>query len=322
MRSSAPHRRATAPGDGTSACRAGGPAEIRFRRVTAGFQDRAERGGRGSRSHRFAGSPRGDLGPTGAGKSTILNLLLRFVDRARAALGRRATARSIDPERGGRRSRGCRSPRTWSTGPSPRTSGSHGPPRPTTSCWRRSRDAAAGPFIDELPAGFDTVIGPGGHGLSGGQVRRLAIARALVADRPVVLLDEPTADLDPVSADHVAATLERLRGRRSVVFATHDPRLMRLADDVLVLDRGRVVSTGSPRDKLLQDALAASDGRRPDRTRRCEPADAMTPRAAARPPDAGQPRRRDVRARPGAAISVGCSACSDRSGDGSRSRRG
>ena len=107
------------------------------------------------------------------------------------------------------------------------------------------RDAAAlagaDAFVRALPDGYDTLVGDGGRPLSAGERRRIALARAFLRDAPLVILDEPTADLDPASAELVAEAVERLRGGRTVLVIAHRPELARRADRVVVLEGGRAV---------------------------------------------------------------------------------
>jgi ATP-binding cassette subfamily C protein CydD len=103
-----------------------------------------------------------------------------------------------------------------------------------------ARLAGADRFVRRLPAGYDTVVGPGGHGLSAGQRQRLGLARALLRDAPLLVLDEPTVHLDPAAADRVAATVEALRGTRTILLITHDPDLAARADRIARLAAGRV----------------------------------------------------------------------------------
>ncbi len=117
-----------------------------------------------------------------------------------------------------------------------------------------ARAAGAEDFIDALPQGFETLLGERGAGLSGGQVQRLALARALLRDAPLLLLDEPTASLD---ADSQQQVLDALRGAvrgRTVLMVTHRLRTLELADRVVVLESGRVVEQGTPQQ------LAAAGG--------------------------------------------------------------
>ena len=103
-----------------------------------------------------------------------------------------------------------------------------------------ARLAGADRFVRELPAGYGTVVGAGGHGLSAGQRQRLGLARALLRDAPLLVLDEPTVHLDPAAAARVASTVEALRGTRTVLLITHDPDLAARADRVVRLAAGRV----------------------------------------------------------------------------------
>jgi ATP-binding cassette subfamily C protein CydD len=90
-----------------------------------------------------------------------------------------------------------------------------------------------------LPAGYDTVVGDGGRPLSAGERRRIALARAFLRDAALVVLDEPTADLDEESAALVGRAVGRLRVGRTLLVIAHRPELAGLADRVLLLERGR-----------------------------------------------------------------------------------
>jgi ATP-binding cassette, subfamily C, bacterial CydD len=104
-----------------------------------------------------------------------------------------------------------------------------------------ARLAAAGGFIDALPLGYDTVVGEGGRPLSAGQVRRIGLARAFLRDAPLVILDEPTADLDPASAELVGEAVTTLGQDRTLLVIAHRPELVRRADRIVTLVDGRVV---------------------------------------------------------------------------------
>jgi ABC-type multidrug transport system fused ATPase/permease subunit len=103
--------------------------------------------------------------------------------------------------------------------------------------------AGADGFVAALPAGYGTAIGDGGRVLSGGERRRIGLARAFLRDAPFVILDEPTADLDPASVAHVAAAIARLRAGRTVLVIAHRPELVRHADRVVVLAEGTTAET-------------------------------------------------------------------------------
>jgi ATP-binding cassette subfamily B protein len=104
-----------------------------------------------------------------------------------------------------------------------------------------AEDALVTEFTDRLPDGLDTVISAGGIGLSGGQRQRVGIARALLVDSPVVLLDEPTAGLDVNAEELVVQALTRLVEGRTVIMTTHQPALTRLATRTVYLHRGGVL---------------------------------------------------------------------------------
>jgi ATP-binding cassette subfamily C protein/ATP-binding cassette subfamily C protein CydC len=104
--------------------------------------------------------------------------------------------------------------------------------------------------VEALPDGWDTVVGAGGRGLSGGQRQRLLLARALLADPPVLLLDEPAEALDPVTADALTRDLLEAPGGGTLLLVTHRLAALEAADEVVVMDRGRIVQRGRHADLL------------------------------------------------------------------------
>lgn len=117
-----------------------------------------------------------------------------------------------------------------------------------------ARAAHALEFIETLPEGFDTVLGPDGSRLSGGQRQRIALARAFLKDAPVLLLDEATSALDNESEQAVRKALAELRRERTVILVAHRLSTVRDADLIVVVERGRVVEQGR------HDELLAADG--------------------------------------------------------------
>jgi ATP-binding cassette, subfamily B, bacterial len=116
-----------------------------------------------------------------------------------------------------------------------------------------ARAAAAHDFIQALPEGYETALGPRGVALSGGQRQRIAIARALLRDPPVLLLDEPTSGLDAISESEALTGLETLMFGRTTIIITHSLTLARDADRVVVLEGGRLVDDGEPIRLLAAD---------------------------------------------------------------------
>ena len=110
---------------------------------------------------------------------------------------------------------------------------------------RRVREAAelagADGFVRDLPEGYGTTVGDGGRELSAGEARRLALARAFLRDAPLLILDEPTANLDPASAELVGDAIDRIRERRTILLIAHRAELARRADRVVALTGGRLV---------------------------------------------------------------------------------
>jgi ATP-binding cassette, subfamily B, bacterial len=117
--------------------------------------------------------------------------------------------------------------------------------------------AALTEFVASLPDGLDTVVGERGTRLSGGQRQRVAIARAFLKDAPILILDEATSHLDAVSEATVRAALDRLKQDRTTLVIAHRLSTVRGADAIVVLDRGRVVETGSHAELLTRRGLYA-----------------------------------------------------------------
>lgn len=112
-------------------------------------------------------------------------------------------------------------------------------------------------FVHVLPEGYDTMIGENGSKLSGGERQRISIARALLKNAPIVLLDEATASLDVENESQVQEALSRLLVGKTVLVIAHRMRTVMSADKIVALDEGRVVEQGSPQELLAQDGLFA-----------------------------------------------------------------
>ncbi|MGW7682215.1 ABC transporter ATP-binding protein [Kribbella sp. NPDC054772] len=178
------------------------------------------------------------IGPSGVGKSTVLHLLLRLydVDAGRVLIDgvnvRYCQQLTV-------RNRFAYVPQDpWLLDATVAQNIAFGNPAATRAdVLEAGRTALVDEFIGRLPRGYDTSLGENGVRLSGGQRRRIAIARAVVSHAPMVLLDEPTASLDPRSATGVVQAIQSATAHRTVLIVTHDRELASIADRVVTLTR-------------------------------------------------------------------------------------
>jgi ABC-type multidrug transport system fused ATPase/permease subunit len=176
------------------------------------------------------------LGPSGIGKSTLLHLLLRLYD----VDGGRILIDGVDVRdctQASLRERFAFVPQDpWLLDATVAENIAFGNSDATRGgVLAAGRAALVDEFVDRLPFGYDTPLGEGGVRLSGGQRRRVAIARAAVSQAPMVLLDEPTASLDPRSAAAVVEAIRTTTTNRTVLLVTHDRDLAAIADRVVTL---------------------------------------------------------------------------------------
>lgn len=193
------------------------------------------------------------VGRTGSGKSTLIRLLFRFADPARGAVrldGRDLREVSVASLRGGV---GLVTQEVRLFGATVRDNVTLFDDAVDDARVREAlHEAGLGPWLDALPAGLDTLLGPGGTGLSAGQEQLLAFARVLIQDPGLVLLDEATSRLDPATQRTFEAAMNRLLAGRTAVIVAHRLETLGSADEVLVLGDGRVLEHG-PRERLVAD---------------------------------------------------------------------
>ncbi|MFF4980495.1 thiol reductant ABC exporter subunit CydD [Streptomyces sp. NPDC001046] len=204
------------------------------------------------------------VGPSGAGKSTLLDALLGFVRPA----GGRVTVGGTDLADADLEQ--WRSQVAWVPQRPHLYAGTIAenvrlarPDADDDAVRRALRDAGALEFVSALPQGAGTVLGEGGAGLSAGQRQRLALARAFLADRPVLLLDEPTAALDGATEAEVVSAVRRLAAGRTVLLVVHRPALLEVADRVVRLGEPETAAVPAVRRALREGGTAVVDGAQP-----------------------------------------------------------
>ncbi|MFE3635253.1 thiol reductant ABC exporter subunit CydD [Streptomyces sp. NPDC059168] len=187
------------------------------------------------------------VGPSGAGKSSLLNVLLGFVrpTGGRVRVGGTDLTDTDLEEWHARIAWVPQRPHLYA-GTIAENVRLARPDADEADVRRALRDAGALEFVDALPEGIGTRLGEDGAGLSAGQRQRLALARAFLADRPVLLLDEPTAALDGATEADVVAAVRRLAVGRTVLLVVHRPALLEVADRVVRLDPAAATADATP----------------------------------------------------------------------------
>ena len=114
-----------------------------------------------------------------------------------------------------------------------------------------------GDIIRRLPEGYDTVIGEGGGTLSGGEKQRISIARAMLKNAPIIILDEATSSVDPENEDELQRAIEALTHDKTIIMIAHRLKTVRNADQILVLDNAHIVQRGTHAELIQQKGLYA-----------------------------------------------------------------
>ena len=118
-----------------------------------------------------------------------------------------------------------------------------------------AKKACCHDFIMELPDGYDTMIGEGGSSLSGGQKQRISIARAILKDAPIIILDEATSSVDPENENKLQSAIEELTKNKTVIMIAHRLSTVRNADKIFVLSGGHIVQSGRHEDLIKEDGI-------------------------------------------------------------------
>jgi len=229
--------------------------EIAFRNVSFGYHEGAPTLGCIDLSI-AAGETVAILGPVGAGKTTLLSLIPRFYDPTSGTI----ELDGVDLKKWDlpklRRSIGIVFQETFLFSNTIAANIAFGSPTASMEqIVQAAKTACADDFIRELPQGYATVLGEFGLTLSGGQRQRLAIARALVLDPPILLLDDPTASIDPETEHEILEAMKKsLSGRTSLIIA-HRLATLQQADRVIVIEGGQIVQQGTHRSLIETSGL-------------------------------------------------------------------
>jgi len=118
-----------------------------------------------------------------------------------------------------------------------------------------AKKACCHDFIMALPDGYETIIGEGGANLSGGEKQRISIARAIMKDAPIIILDEATANVDPESEQELTSAIEALTKEKTIIMIAHRLKTVRHADNILVIDGGKIVQSGTHDELMHQGGI-------------------------------------------------------------------
>jgi ATP-binding cassette, subfamily B, bacterial len=198
------------------------------------------------------------VGPSGAGKTTLVGLIARFYDPERGAV--RIDGKDIRTfrQRSLRQRISFVLQDTLLFHTTVWQNIAYGRPEAhRDDIMRAAKLANAHEFIEQMPKGYDTIVGERGATLSGGQRQRIAIARAIVRDAPILILDEPSSGLDANSEQLVFEALERLMQKKTCVVIAHRLATIQRADVIFVLNEGTIVEQGKHEDLLARGGLYA-----------------------------------------------------------------
>jgi ATP-binding cassette subfamily C protein CydD len=198
------------------------------------------------------------VGHSGAGKSTLVNLLLRFIEAQDGHVSVNGIQITELPVELWREYIALVPQRPYLFSGSIRDNIALARSGATEQDIEQAAElAGATDFINQLPQGYETEIGERGTRLSAGQLQRLAIARAFLKDAPLLILDEPTSSLDPESEQLIRLAVERLKHNRTVLIIAHRYNTIANADQIVVLENGRLVEVGEPTTLQQQDGVYA-----------------------------------------------------------------
>jgi len=196
------------------------------------------------------------VGPSGSGKTTICHLIARFWDVEKGRIkfdGRNVKNYSIDSLM---RNFSFVFQNVYLFHDTVANNIRFGQPDASMEkVIEAAKKACCHEFIEELPEGYDTILGEGGASLSGGQKQRISIARAMMKDSPVIILDEATANVDPENEKELMEAIDELTREKTVLMIAHRLNTVRNADKIYVVDRGKIVQQGRHAELVEQEGI-------------------------------------------------------------------
>lgn len=196
------------------------------------------------------------IGPSGSGKSTICNLIARFwdVDNGKIMIGGKNikdyTLESLMDQIS------MVFQNVYLFGDTIENNIRFGRPDATREeVIKAAKKACCHEFISSLPKGYDTLVGDKGFALSGGEKQRISIARAILKDAPIIIFDEATANIDPENEAHLQRAFEELTRNKTIIMIAHRLKTVRHADQILVVDGGRIVQKGKHAELIEQNGI-------------------------------------------------------------------
>ena len=196
------------------------------------------------------------VGPSGSGKSTICNLVARFYDADRGAVSvgghdvKEFTCESL------LRNISMVFQNVYLFHDSVENNIRFGRPEATREqVIAAAKRACCHDFILSLPDGYDTIIGEGGSTLSGGEKKRISIARAFLKDAPIIILDEATSSVDPENEQALLSAIQELTKDKTLISIAHRLSTVRNADQIIVIDQGRIVQRGTHHELLQKEGI-------------------------------------------------------------------
>ncbi len=196
------------------------------------------------------------VGPSGGGKTTLTNLLARFwdVDAGQITLGGRDVKDYSMDSLMENFSFVFQNVYLFHDTIANNIRFSH-PDASMEEVIAAAKKACCHEFIMKLPKGYDTVLGDEGVNLSGGEKQRVSIARAIMKDAPIIILDEATANVDPESEAELVKAIEELTKEKTIIMIAHRLKTVRSADQIIVIDQGRIVQQGRHAELMQQDGI-------------------------------------------------------------------